>query len=125
MNANRKNIFDWGETVMVKRSAPPYLEPGQVGSICGMDKITVDTEAQEFLCNIGDWVYTVEYVGGLDNEIAECYLKRYPHTLKYITKEKIITKTQNTNNYHNSEIATVVDFHLISAVLKKCLERTC
>ena len=36
-----------------------------------------------------------------------------PDSLKFFTKEKVIMKNKNPFNYHNSEIATIVDFELI------------
>lgn len=107
-------MFSWGETVKVKNLAPSHLKPGYVGSICGMRQIFSNESAKAYMCKEGDWVYTVEYIGGIDNEIAECYLEKYPDSLKYITKEKVVLKPDNPDHYHNSETAQIVNFHLIS-----------
>lgn len=114
MTEHSTSMFDWGETVKVKNNAPIHLNPGQVGSICGMRQISSEEGAKIYLCHKNDWVYTVEYIGGLDKEIAEIYLEKYPEKLKYITKEKIIMNASNPQNYYSSQIAEIIDFCFIS-----------
>lgn len=77
MNDAGDNKFDWGESVKVKDSAPPKFCPGQAASICGMIKIKTKTLADGYISSIGEWIYTIEYIGGSDIEIPERYLEKY------------------------------------------------
>lgn len=76
MNNGDDNKFDWGESVKVKDTAPSHFHSGQVGSICGMIKIKTKILADKYKSNIGEWICTVEYIGGTDSEIPECYLEK-------------------------------------------------
>jgi hypothetical protein len=77
MNDIADNKFDWGESVMVKNSAPAQFCPGQIVSVCGMIRVKTKTLADKYKCRVGEWVYTVEYIGGTDVDIPECYLEKY------------------------------------------------
>ena len=70
------NKFTWGDSVLILKSAPAKFHPGEVASVCGFYKITAQQSANEYLCNIGDWVYTVEFGDGSDIQIAEHYLDK-------------------------------------------------
>ncbi len=69
--------FDWGETVRVKSTAPIIFRPGEVDSVCGITRTESETFAKKHHSNIGEWVYTIEYLGGSDIEILERYLEKY------------------------------------------------
>ncbi len=71
------NKFDWGETARVDIEAPKDFHPGQIVAICGMTKINSEKLTKKCKSNLGDWVYTIEYIGGADKEIPECYLEKY------------------------------------------------
>ena len=71
------NKFDWGASVRVKETAPTNFRPGQIASVCGMTKIKSNILAEKYKANIGEWVYTIEYIGGSDTEIPECYLEKH------------------------------------------------
>lgn len=71
-----KNKFFLGDAVVVKQNAPQHLYPGEFGSICSMNKLLSEQEAKEFNCQIGGWVYTIEFENGSDIQIAECYLDK-------------------------------------------------
>ena len=70
------NKFDWGESVKVKDTAPPQFRPGQIASVCGMIKIKTKILTDKYKSDIGEWIYTIEYIGGTDIEIPECYLEK-------------------------------------------------
>jgi len=74
---NDNNKFDWGESVRVKDAAPARFRPGQIVSVCGMTKIKSKILVDKYKSKIGEWVYTIEYIGGSDTEIPECYLEKY------------------------------------------------
>jgi hypothetical protein len=74
-----KNKFNWGDSVVIVKSAPPGFHPGEFASVCGFYKATSEEVAKEFQCNIGDWIYTVEFPDGSDIQIAERYLVKYEH----------------------------------------------
>jgi len=71
------NLFNWGETLRVKNTAPIIFRPGEVVSVCGMTKTESETFAKKHHSNMGEWVYTIEYLGGSDIEIPERYLEKY------------------------------------------------
>ena len=77
MMNNKKNKFTWGEAVSVSKNAPSNYHPGEFASICGIDKITTQKEADELLCKNGEWIYIVEYEDGKSIEIPESYLEKY------------------------------------------------
>ncbi|MES2273050.1 MAG: hypothetical protein V4487_02530 [Chlamydiota bacterium] len=76
-NDDTDNKFDWGESARVKSKAPLIFRPGQVVSVCGMTKIKSRILADKYNCNMEEWVYTIEYLGGADIEIPERYLEKY------------------------------------------------
>lgn len=110
----KKSKFDYGDSVKIKRSAPKEYFPGEPGSICGMDQLTVKEEAQEFLCEIGDWVYTVELPDGSSIEVAECYLEVDPDRLSYAFYNKVILKDESLKHINLSKTVTVIDYHKIA-----------
>ena len=69
--------FDWGEMVRVKDTAPSIFRSGDVVSVCGMTKINSKVLADKYISYIGEWVYTIEYLGGSDTEIPERYLEKF------------------------------------------------
>lgn len=70
------NKFSYGDAVIIKQGAPSSLHPGEFGSICSLNQITSEREAQEFQCQVGEWVYTIEFGDGSDIQVAECYLDK-------------------------------------------------
>ena len=80
MKNDPDNKFDWGETVRVKSSAPLTFRPGEVVSVCGMTKTESKLLADKYSSHIGEWIYTVEYLGGFGIEIPEGYLEKFKET---------------------------------------------
>ena len=72
-----KTKFTWGDSVTIAKNAPPGFHPSEFASICGFYQITSEEGAKAFECNIGDWIYTVEFSDGSDIQIAEPYLVKY------------------------------------------------
>jgi len=72
-----ENKFTWGDPILIKKSAPHSFHAGEFASVCGFYKITSEESAKEFQCNVGDWIYTVEFPNGSDTQIAEIYLEKY------------------------------------------------
>ena len=70
------NKFTWNEVVIVKNNAPEYLHPGEIASICGMEKIKFEDVAEEYHTKVGDWIYTIEFNDGGDITIPEIYLEK-------------------------------------------------
>ena len=79
---NINNKFTWGESARVKNIAPIKFQPGQIISICGMTRISSEKLAEKYDSMIGEWVYTIEYLGGADIEIPERYLEPYQEKKK-------------------------------------------
>jgi len=71
------NKFDWGETIKVNDSAPSKYRPGEIASVCGMTKTKSKILADKYDSYLGEWVYTIEYIGGSEIEIPERYLGKY------------------------------------------------
>jgi len=78
-NDEDDNKFTWGETAIIKKTAPEHLHPGEIVSICGMTKIETNRLASLYNSQIDEWVYTVEFIGGKDMEIPERYLEKKTH----------------------------------------------
>jgi len=76
-NQENSNQFNWGESVRVKITAPANFSPGEIASVCGMTQIRSEKLAHLYKSNIGEWVYTVEFIGGSDMEIPERYLEKH------------------------------------------------
>ena len=72
-----KNKFEWGQSVKVKKGAPAEFFPGEIVSICGITKVNSKKIADKYDSKVGEWVYTIEYIGGADTEIPERYLEPY------------------------------------------------
>lgn len=70
------NKFSYGDAVIIKQGAPSSLHPGEFGSVCSLNQITSEQEAEKFQCQLGEWVYTIEFVDGSDIQVAECYLDK-------------------------------------------------
>lgn len=66
-----------GETVKVKDTAPSNFRAGEVVSVCGLTKTDSKLLADKYGSCIGEWIYTIEYLGGSDLEIPERYLEKY------------------------------------------------
>jgi hypothetical protein len=75
-----ENKFTWGDPVVITKDAPTHLHPGEFASVCGFYNITSEEGASAFQCDIGDWIYTVEFPDGSDIQIAEPYLEGYGAT---------------------------------------------
>jgi hypothetical protein len=76
MNNRGDNKFDWGETVKVKDAVPSIFHPGAVVSVCGMTNTNSKVLADKYGSHMGEWIYTIEYLGGSDIEIPERYLEK-------------------------------------------------
>ena len=72
-----ENKFTWGDPIIITKNAPTRLHQGEFASVCGFYKVISEEAAKEFQCNIGDWIYTVEFSDGSDIQIAEPYLEKY------------------------------------------------
>lgn len=68
--------FSYGDAVIIKQDAPSSLHPGEFGSVCSLNQITSEREAEKFQCQVGEWVYTIEFGNGSDIQVAECYLDK-------------------------------------------------
>lgn len=72
------NKFTWGDSIIIIKSAPDQFHPGEMASICGFHKIKSLETAAQFSCNVGEWIYTVEFGDGSDIQVAEHYLEKSP-----------------------------------------------
>ncbi len=77
MNDDANNKFNCGETMRIRDIAPTIFRQGEIVSVCGRTKINTKVLANKYDSNIGEWVYTIEYLGGSDIEIPERYLEKY------------------------------------------------
>ena len=72
----REWSFDYGDSVVVTEMAPAHLFPGKVASVCRMIKIETELLADRWDSDIGEWVYTIEFISGTAIEIPERFLER-------------------------------------------------
>lgn len=69
--------FTWGDTVVIKKSAPAHLHPGEIVSICSVIKIDPEDVQKDPSLIEPTWLYTVEFGDGSSIELSECYLEPY------------------------------------------------
>lgn len=72
-----ENKFTWGDPIVIAKHAPSRFHPGEYASVCGFYKILSEEASKAYECNVGDWIYTVEFQEGSDIQVAECYLEPY------------------------------------------------
>jgi len=112
MNSNNK--FTYNDGVIIKKNSPKKFHPGESGIICGLEKISTENEAKEFFCEVGDWVYIVEFSDGSSIEVSENHLEEDQNILKYCLREKVVVKGKFSKKSENAEVVTIIDFHKIS-----------
>ena len=76
-NLPEDSKFTWGDTVIIKNSAPPHLHPGEIVSVCALVKIEVEDVKKVPSLIEPTWLYTVEFGDGSSIELPECYLESY------------------------------------------------
>jgi len=74
-NAIEDNKFSWNAVVRVKDNVPECSHPGEIASVCGMEKVEFQEVAQQYHTQVGRWIYTIEFNGGNDITIPEEYLE--------------------------------------------------
>lgn len=72
-----QNKFNHGETVIIKKNAPSYLHPGEVGSLCSVLKIELEDVKKNPSLKEPTWLYTVEFGDGSSLELSEFFLEKY------------------------------------------------
>ncbi len=76
-NASEDHKFTWGDTVVIKKSAPSHLYPGEIVSVCSVVKIAPEDVKKQPSLIEPTWLYTVEFGDGRSIELPECYLDPY------------------------------------------------
>ena len=76
-NLPNDSKFTWGETVIIKNTAPEHLHPGEIVAICSLVKIEEEDVIKDPSLIEPTWLYTVEFGDGSSMELPECYLDRY------------------------------------------------
>lgn len=77
LNSREDNKFTWGDSAVIKKTAPPHMHPGEYVAICGMTQIDPEDVALDPSLVEPTWRYTAEFGDGSSIEIPECYLERY------------------------------------------------
>ena len=67
-------IFNWGDTVVIKKIAPECYKPGLLGSVCGVSNIDSEELAIKFNQKMNSELYLIEFGDGETLEIPGCYL---------------------------------------------------
>lgn len=70
------NKFTYGDSVIVKETAPIIFNPGKFASVYAVDQVTSENEANRFGCKMGDWIYGVEFEDGVGVEVPERFLDK-------------------------------------------------
>ena len=70
--------FDYGDSAIVKSTAPKRFKPGEIVAICGITIIDNDYLSNKYNCDLGTITYTIEFGDGSDILIPEEYLELYP-----------------------------------------------
>lgn len=116
---DRKNKFNYNDGVIIKKNTPEKFHPGKSAIICGIDPnpISTEIEAKEFFCEIGEWVYTVEFSDGSSIEISENHLELDPKCLKYCLGERVIIKKDFSSKKDIIEVVSIIDYHKITGTI--------
>lgn len=73
-NKSLNPTFNWGDSVIIKESAPKNYNPGYIGCICGMREIESTEEAKEFDVEISTKLYLIEFDDGNSIEIPGYFI---------------------------------------------------
>ncbi len=68
------SIFNWGDTILIKQTAPERYKPGFLGCVCGMRTIDSIELARQFNQKIGSELYLIEFANGETLEIPTFFL---------------------------------------------------
>lgn len=74
-NSPNNSKFTWGDTVIIKSTAPKHLHPGEIVSVCAVVKIEEEDVFKDPSLVEATWLYTVEFGDGSAIELPECYLE--------------------------------------------------
>ncbi len=74
MNLPKDPKFTWGDTLIIKNSAPSHFHPGEIVSVCSLVKIEPEDVKKDPSLIEPTWLYTVEFGDGSSIELPECYL---------------------------------------------------
>lgn len=77
MTPSEDHKFTWGDTVVIKKSTPPHLHPGEIASVCSVVKIEPEDVKIDPSLIEPTWLYTLEFGDGSSIELPECYLEPY------------------------------------------------
>ena len=77
LHSSEDNKFTWGDTVVIKKSAPSHLHPGEIVSVCSVIKIDPEDVKKDPSLIEPTWLYTLEFGDGSSIELPECYLEPY------------------------------------------------
>ena len=114
-----KNKFTYNDGVIIKKDLPKKFHPGESAVICGIDpnQVSTEDEAKAFFCEIGEWVYTVEFFDGSSIEISENNLEKDSKCLKYCLRERVIIKKKFSDSKSLPEIVSIIDYHKVTGKL--------
>jgi hypothetical protein len=76
-NSLENHKFNWGDTLIIKKSAPVHLHPGEIVSVCSVIKIDAEDVKKDPSLLEPTWLYTVEFGDGSSIELPEYYLEPY------------------------------------------------
>lgn len=76
-NSKQDNKYTWNDRVSIRKEAPLKCYPGKMGIVCGMSKIVFKEIAKTYKCELGSWIYIVEFDDGGYIQVLENYLERY------------------------------------------------
>ena len=68
----------WGDTVLVKASAPASMRPGAIAEVVGIRDVETPEQATQFEAPIGSKVYLIEFSNGDAMELAEMWIEPVP-----------------------------------------------
>jgi len=77
LDSSEDHKFTWGDTVLIKKSAPLHLHPGEIVAVCSVIKIDPEDVKKDPSLIEPTWLYTLEFGNGSSIELPECYLEAY------------------------------------------------
>lgn len=71
-------MFTWGDTVLIKSTAPAEYRPNEIGDVVGITTVEKESQVAVFGEVIGTVLYTVEFGDGTDVLVPDRYVEAYP-----------------------------------------------
>lgn len=109
---DKKNKFNYGESIKILKNAPKKYHPSEIGFVCGMIDIDSNEVAIAYDCIGSNWLYTVELLNGNSLQIPEKFLEK---DNKFMCKDIIKIKKNAPKNFYPNNIGVICEVFQIES----------